>query len=382
MTNRRDFLKLAGLAGGAVLVPSVIKSCSYPESPASKAIKGLGRGLKLTYRPFELQMIHVFTVAGSSRTTTQVMLAEIEFEGVTGYGESSMPPYLGESSESVSRFLEKVDLSQFTNPFLIDDILAYVDAVEPGNPAAKTCIDIALHDLVGKLMQQPWFRIWGLNPDDTPDTSFTIGIDTPEIVKQKTLEAEPYNILKVKMGYDTDKAMIKAIREVTQKPVCVDVNQGWKDKHHALDMIYWLKEHGVVFVEQPMPIEAWDDMAWLTQHAPLPTIADESVQGVEDVKKTYQVFDGINIKLMKARGMRGAHQMATIAKGLNMKVMLGCMVESSCAISAAAQLSPVAQWCDLDGNLLISNDIFTGMKIVNGKVTLSDMPGIGAVPIS
>jgi L-alanine-DL-glutamate epimerase-like enolase superfamily enzyme len=200
-------------------------------------------------------------------------------------------------------------------------------------------------------------------------------------VARKSREAASSSILKVKLGRGTDKEIINAIRTVTAKPLYVDVNQGWTDKHEALDMIHWLKGQGVVLVEQPMPAGAVEEMAWLTQHSPLPTVADEAVQVVADVKKMAGVYSGINIKLMKCGGMRAALKMAAIARGLDLEVMLGCMVETSCAVSAAAQLSPLAKWCDLDGNLLITNDVFDGMKIVDGKVTLSERPGIGAVPL-
>ncbi|HNW52438.1 MAG TPA: dipeptide epimerase, partial [Prolixibacteraceae bacterium] len=327
--------------------------------------------------PYNLDLRHVFTLANSSRKSTPDVLTCLKVEGVAGYGEASMPPYLGESVETAIRFLSSLDLGQFNDPFQMDDILQYVDAIAPGNCAAKAAIDIALHDLTGKLMKQPWYKIWGFDPADTPSTSFTIGIDTPEVVRQKVAEAASYKILKVKLGRETDREMIETIRSATDKSICVDVNQGWTDRVQALEMIHWLKEKGVVFVEQPMPKTAIDDMAWLTQNSPLPTIGDESVQRLPDVIKTHGVYNGINIKLMKCTGMREGHQMLTLARSLGMKVMIGCMTETSCAISAAAQLAPKADWADLDGNLLIANDPYTGMRIVDGKVTLIDRPGIG-----
>ena len=347
-----------------------------PGNP-SRSSGGGGKTLKLFFEPYVLQLKHTFTLANSSRTTTPVMLTRIEYEGFTGYGEASMPPYLGESHQTATAFLSKVDLTRFSDPFRMEEILEYVDRIAPGNPAAKASVDIALHDLTGKIMKQPWYKIWGLSAEKTPDTSFTIGMDTAEVVRQKTLEAAPYKILKVKLGRDTDKMMIKTIRSVTRVPLCVDINQGWTDRKKALEMIYWLKEQGVVFVEQPMPRDRPDDNAWLTQHSPLPVIGDEAIQGLNDLIDAYQVYSGVNIKLMKCTGMREAREMVTLARAQQMKVMLGCMTETSCAISAAAQLSPMADWADLDGNLLIGNDLFDGMKIVNGKVTLFDRPGIG-----
>jgi L-alanine-DL-glutamate epimerase-like enolase superfamily enzyme len=309
------------------------------------------------------------------------MLTEIEYENIVGYGEASMPPYLGESHQTADLFLKKVDLTKFASPFLMEDILAYVDRLAPGNYAAKASVDIALHDLVGKLMKQPWFRIWGLNPESTPNTSFTIGIDKPEVVKEKVREASPYKILKVKLGQGNDKEMIRAVRSVTNTLICVDVNQGWTDRKMALEMTQWLKEHGVVFVEQPMPKTAVDDTAWLTQNSPLPIIADEAIQTIGDFKKVQGVYSGINIKLMKCGGLNAAYKMIAMARALDMKVMIGCMTETSCAVTAAAQLSPLVDWADLDGNLLISNDIFEGIVIKDGKIILQDRPGIGILKI-
>lgn len=333
--------------------------------------------MRLSYRPYELQLRHTFTVAGSSRNTTPVVLTEIQYEGFTGYGEASMPPYLGESQESVISFLKKVDLEQFRDPFMLDDILAYVDSIEEGNRAAKACVDIALHDLMGKLVNQPLYRLWGINPQNTPMTSFTIGIDTPEVVRRKTEEAERFRILKVKLGGGNDREMIQTVRAVTDVPLYVDVNQGWKDKQEALDMVHWLAEQGVEMVEQPLPKEAVDDMAWLTANSPLPIMADEAFQRLKDVAAFKGIYSGINIKLMKSTGLREAHKMITVARALDMKVMIGCMTETSCAVSAAAQLSPLVDWADLDGNLLISNDVYKGMEVIDGKVTLSEHPGIG-----
>jgi L-alanine-DL-glutamate epimerase-like enolase superfamily enzyme len=373
MNNRRDFIRttgltaLAGLTGMETLFAATKK----------KSGKTSGKGLVLRFIPYELQLRHAFNLANSSRKTTPDVLTSIEFEGVTGYGEASMPPYLGESIASATKFLSSLNLSQFNDPFQMDDILKYVDSVMPGNCAAKASVDIALHDLVGKLMGQPWYKIWGFDPADTPNTSFTIGIDTPEVVRQKTEEAKPYKILKVKLGQATDKEMIETIRSVTSVPMCVDVNQGWTDKNKALEMIHWLKEKDIVFVEQPMPKTAIDDIAWLTEHSPLPIIGDESVQRLPDVMKAKGVYNGINIKLMKCTGIREAHQMLTLARALDLKVMIGCMTETSCAVSAAAQLSPKVDWADLDGNLLISNDPYSGVKVVDGKITLIDQPGIG-----
>jgi L-alanine-DL-glutamate epimerase-like enolase superfamily enzyme len=319
----------------------------------------------------------VFTVAVHSRSTTPVMLTEIEYEGIKGYGEASMPPYLGESQETATAFLSKVNLEQFDDPFEMEKILDYVDSIAEKNTAAKASVDIALHDLVGKLMNQPWYKIWGYDKTKTPYTTFTIGIDTPDVVRQKVKEAAEFKLLKVKLGKDNDKEMIETIRSVTDVPLTADANQGWKDKEYAIDMINWLNDKNVLYVEQPMPKEMIDENAWLTQNSPLPVLGDESIQRLTDLIKMKDVYSGVVIKLMKCTGMREANKMLSLARSFNMKVMIGCMTETSCAISAAAQLSPMTDWADLDGALLIKNDPYQGMQVINGKVTLTDYPGIG-----
>lgn len=381
--NRRQFLRTAALGtlGSGLLLDGALAS-DKPSMFAINRIAGHGAKMKLSFRPYELTLKHVFTVATYSRTTTPGVQVEIAYDGIVGYGEASMPPYLGESIDSVMAFLRKVDLSQFDDPFQLEDILEYVDGVMPGNTAAKASVDIALHDLVGKLLNAPWYKIWGLDKEKAPSTTFTIGIDTPDVVRKKTEEvAEQFNILKVKLGRDNDKEMIETIRSVSNLPIAIDANQGWKDKHYALDMIHWLKEKGIVMIEQPMPKEQLDDIAWVTQHSPLPIFADESLQRLSDVVGLSGAFTGINIKLMKCTGMREAWKMLTVARALGMKVMVGCMTETSCAVSAAAQFSPAVDFADLDGSLLISNDIFKGMEVVKGKITLNDLPGIGVTKL-
>ena len=388
--NRREFLKMAGLAAvGAGLVVGCHGRRTVPgpetgvEPLPEEPPKKVGpHHMELSFYPYELQLQHTFTVSSYSRNTTPGVQVEINYEGYTGYGEASMPPYLGQSVDSVTAFLKQVNLKQFGDPFCLEDILGYVDSLSPGDSAAKAAIDIALHDLVGKMLGAPWYKIWGYDPAKAPSTTFTIGIDTPEVVREKTLEcADRFNILKVKVGLDTDKEMIETIRSVTDLPLAVDANQGWRDRFKALDMIYWLREHGVVMVEQPLPVGSIDDQAWLNERSPLPLFADESIQRLVDVPSMQGLFSGINIKLMKCTGLREAHKMVDLARGLGMRVMLGCMTETSCAVSAAAQLSPAVDFADLDGNLLISNDLFSGVTVVDGKLTLPSTPGIGVTRI-
>jgi len=374
--SRRNFIRNSTLATGALLVPAG----PWLQAQGGKTVQGRAR-MVLRFRPYTLQLRHVFTVAVNSRTTTPVVLTEIEYDGVVGYGEASMPPYLGESHDTATAFLGKVDLSGFANPFELETILARIDGIAPGNPAAKAAIDIALHDLVGKILKQPWYNIWGYDPAKAPVTTFTIGIDTPDVVRAKTKEAAEFKVLKIKLGKDTDKAMVEAIRSVTDKPLTGDANQGWTDRQQALDMMFWLKERGFLYVEQPLPKERIDDTAWITERSPLPVIGDEGIQRLTDLSKARGVYSGVNIKLMKSTGMREAHKMLELARGYGMKVMIGCMTETSCGISAASHLSPMVDWADLDGALLIANDIFDGAKVVEGKVVISPRPGIGAIKI-
>lgn len=334
--------------------------------------------IKLSWQPYELQLKYPFTTATYSRTTTPVVLVELEYDGIIGYGEASLPQYLGATQQTVIDFFRRVDLSAFNNPDQIEDILSYIDNIEIGNTAAKAAIDIALHDLAGKIRNKSWHQIWNLNTTDTPNTTYTIGIDSDDVVRKKVAEvADDFKILKVKLGGTNDRQMIESIRSVTNLPLAIDANQGWKDRKEALDSVYWLQEQGVVMIEQPMDKYNLDDNAWLTAHSPLPIYADESIQRLADMERIKGAFSGINIKLMKCTGMHEAWKMISAAPSMGFDVMLGCMTETSCAISAASQLSPAVKFADLDGALLITNDCFSGTKIENGKIVLNDLPGIG-----
>jgi L-alanine-DL-glutamate epimerase-like enolase superfamily enzyme len=371
--GRRDFLKHALVAGAALAV--------RPSPLFSSATSSTVNTMKFRYYPYTLELKHTFTLATSSRTTTPVMMVEVEHDGIVGYGEASMPPYLGESHETVHAFLSRVDFEKYKDPFLLEDILRDIDAIAPGNHAAKAAVDIALHDWLGKKMGYAWYQIWGLDPAKTPVTTFTIGIDTKEIVRKKVEEAAMFKVLKVKVGRENDKEMITTIREATDRPLRVDANQGWKDKHHALEMIEWLATQNVELVEQPMPKEMVEEHAWLKERSPLPIIADESVARLSDVRGAYGAYHGINVKLMKCTGMSEAYNMILLARALEMKVMLGCMTETSCAISAATQLSPLVDYADLDGAALIKNDLFMGASIVDGKMVMPHGPGIGVTKL-
>lgn len=377
--NRRNFLRTS-LAGAAVAGIAPLSLPAFGQTVRNAERSGR---LCLSFEPYELKLRHSFNLASSQRTTTPDVQIRIDYDGLTGYGEASMPPYLGETVESVCSFLSRLQLDQFADPFAIEEIHDYMDSVAPDNRAAKAAVDIALHDLAGKIMGQPWYKIWGLNPAKAPATSYTVSYDAdPAEMQAKIEEAAPYKVIKLKMGLGHDKETVEALRRHCEAPICVDVNQGWTDREQALEMCHWLNEHGCLFVEQPMPVGMIDDAAWLRERSPLPIIADEFVRRLPDVRRAVQAYDGINIKLMKSTGLHEAYQMAVLARGLGMKVMLGCMTETSCAVTAAAQLSPMADWADLDGNLLIANDCFDGLKIVDGMITLPDRPGIGVIPIA
>src|SRR5882757_41422 len=204
--------------------------------------------MRLRHYPYTLELAHAFNIANYSRTTTPAVLVELEQDGITGYGEAAMPPYLGESQESAAKFLNLFDAASVRDPFQLEEILPAIDALAAGNTAAKAAVDIALHDWVGKKLGAPWYRIWGLDPAKAPVTSFTIGIDAPDVVRQKTRDASIYKIIKVKLGRDevTDRAMIEAIRSETDTPITVDANQGWRDREAALAMIEWLATRNVL----------------------------------------------------------------------------------------------------------------------------------------
>ena len=333
--------------------------------------------MKLTYQPFELELKHPFTIAKFSRTSTPLMLLQLSHEGYTGYGEASMVPYMGESQQSAAEFLSKVDISQFKYPFDFGAIIHYLDSIAPGNPAIKAAVDIALHDLDGKIRQQPCWQLLGSNPVKMPVTSFTVGIDKPEILIEKLKEAKGCKVIKVKLGRDSDKELIQAIRSVTDAPLYVDANQGWTDLEESLDMTYWLHEHGVVLIEQPMSKTDPDRNAWLTERSPIPIIGDEAVQRLPDVEMAKGIYHGINVKLMKSAGMYEAHQMILKARKFGLKVMIGCMSETSCATLAAAALAPQCDWADLDGPLLTTNNPFKMPEFRDGKWVLGEEYGLG-----
>jgi L-alanine-DL-glutamate epimerase-like enolase superfamily enzyme len=335
--------------------------------------------MRLSLKRYDLRLKHPFTIARSSREVNPVVVAAIEHGGIVGYGEASPSERYDETVETVEAFLTGIDFSRYDDPFQLETILDDVERIQPGHTAAKASIDLALHDWIGKKLGVPLYRYWGLDKHKTPLTSFTIGIDRAEVIEQKVREAEEYPILKIKLGGDNDEEIMRTIRRITKKTLRVDANEGWKQRELAVEKIKWLEQEGVEFVEQPMPASDLAGTAWVRERVSLPLIADENSIRLQDVPALQAAFDGINIKLMKCTGLREAMRMIATARACGMKVMVGCMIESSVGITAAAQCSPLIDYADLDGHVLISNDPFDGVTIVDGKLELPDRPGIGAI---
>jgi L-Ala-D/L-Glu epimerase len=337
------------------------------------------------FHPYPLTLRHRFTLASGSRTTTPCVLVEIASDGVTGLGEASMPPALGETAESAMDFLSGVQQLLPDNSTEIvsggieglDGLLGRVDRLAAGHHAAKAAVDIALHDWLGKMIGRPCHVLWRIRPEPMPLTSYTIGIGDPGFVRDRVNEASGFHILKVKLGGGNDMEMIETIRAMTDLPIRVDANQGWTDREGAAALVEWLGRKGIELVEQPFARSRVDDTAWLRSRSPVPLVADESVTRLADLPGVAGVFDGVNIKLMKCTGLAEAYRMIGEARRLGLRVMLGCMTETSCGISAAAQLAPLVDWTDLDGALLISNDPFEGATIRNGRVMMPSGNGIG-----
>ncbi|MCL4551152.1 MAG: dipeptide epimerase [Bacteroidetes bacterium] len=343
--------------------------------------------MKISYAKYSLELKHQFTISFSTRKFTPIVIIRLEQDGIFGYGEASLPPYLPEDQESVVRFLSKVELHDLKNYDDLIDNLENINKISPadqtrlalGDPrrTAKASVDIALHDLLGKIQNRSCSKIYNLHFAQLPLTSFTIGIDNEDVIKQKVSEADEFKILKIKLGTDNDKQIINMIRQLTDKPLYVDANQGWDKKEKALEMIEWLSKQNVVLVEQPMPKTNFSDTKWLTANSPLPVIADESFQRLDDLERVKETFSGINVKLMKCTGIREAYKIIMKAKECDLKIMLGCMTETSCGISAAIQLASLADFADLDGNQLIKNDPFATQTVQDGRLIASTRPGLG-----
>ncbi|MDI1355910.1 MAG: dipeptide epimerase [bacterium] len=329
-----------------------------------------------------MEFKHPFGVSSNIRKETPCVFIKIEAENRIGYGEACLPIYLGEKVEETLLFFKKSkELFRNYDPTLpLNFFLNEVDRLATGHHAAKAAIDIALHDLYGKILNKTYSQMMGIPKSKPRATSFTIGIDKEELMEQKIKEADAFSILKIKAGTTQDKELITRIRKFSDKPLYVDVNQGWKEKEFVLEMIHWMSEQNVLLIEQPMATDRIDDMAWVTEQSPIPTIADESAKRLSDLEHLEEVFSGINIKLMKCTGLREAVRMINFCKRKDLKIMLGCMAESSCATTAMAQLMQFADFVDLDAPQLYTNDPFIGLKYDKGRVVLNDLPGLGIAP--
>lgn len=333
--------------------------------------------MKISYSAFELELKHAFTISRFSRNSTPLLLLEIEHDGFTGYGEASMVPYMGENVKSARDFMAKVDLNWLKFPFNFDEVIQYLDKISSGNPNIKAAVDIALHDLFCKIKGIPCYQYFKSDPEKMPETAFTVGIDSPEIVLEKLADGSQCHVIKVKLGRDNDKELIRTIRSATDKPLFVDANQGWTDRNQGLEMVHFLAENGTILIEQPMAKDDLDSNAWITERSPIAIIGDEAVQRFEDVEKAKGVYHGINMKLMKSAGMHEGFKMIKKARELDMKVMIGSMSETSCAILAAAALAPLCDYADLDGPFLTINNPYKRPDFEDGKWVLTDDPGLG-----
>ncbi len=362
--NRRKFLMTAPAAVGA--------SALAAPAPGTAA---------LTSKIVRLNLQHTWTTTMSSSQFRDTLHTTYTRGGITGHGEGAPIVRYHEDAAGAQKAVESVrDLLLSADPMQFAKVMAEVFKRIPGEWAGKAAIDIALMDWVGKKLGIPLYTYFGLDPKDTPLTTFSIGIDTPEITKQKTLEAADYPVLKVKVGLATDEPTIEAVRSVTKKPIRVDANEGWKDKEEAVRKINWLEKMGVEFIEQPMPAEMFEENKWVRSKVHIPVIADEACQRASDIPKLKEAYDGVNVKLDKSGGILEAYRMIMIAKSLGMKTMLGCMISSSVTVTAAAHLSPLVDYADLDGNLLISNDPFHGVRVEKGKLILPKGAGLGLTP--
>lgn len=368
--NRRELLKSAGLAAAAAALP--LEAIAGTTSPT------INGSAEIVAEVTRLQLRHMWTTTMSSSAYRDTLQVRYTREGVTGVGEGApIVRYKENAAEGKQVVDSQREFLSSADPWTFEKLNAELFQRVQGAWAAKAAIDVALLDWIGKKLNVPLYRMFGLDPADAPITTFSIGIDTPEVTRQKTLEAKEFPILKIKVGLQTDEATIAAVRSVTDKPLRVDANEGWTNREEAVRKINWLATQGVQFVEQPMPADRLDDIRWVRERVKLPLIGDESCQHASDIPKLVGVFDGVNVKLDKAGGIQEALRMIYVAKSLGLKTMLGCMVSTSVSVTAAAQISPLVDYADLDGNLLIANDPYVGVKVNQGKLILPSGPGLG-----
>jgi L-alanine-DL-glutamate epimerase-like enolase superfamily enzyme len=370
MMNRRDLFKAAGAVGVGAAMPVALYAAETPATGGNAVVK---TELK------RLMLRHTWTTTMSSSAYRDTVHLQYQREGITGYGEGAPIVRYKEYPEQAKLALDAITGKiESGDPREFDKFLAEVrHALGDHQHAAMAAVDIAVCDWLGKKLGIPLYQYFGLDPADAPVTTFSIGIDTPEITRQKTREAADFPVLKVKVGLQNDEETIAAVRSVTNKPLRVDANEGWTDKEEAIRKINWLEAQGVELIEQPMPAHMFEETKYVRSKVHIPVIADEACTDASLIPHLKEAYDGVNVKLDKSGGVMEAYRWIKFARAMNMKVMLGCMVSSSCTVTAAAHLSPLVDYPDLDGNLLISNDPYEGVKVRNGKLILPSGPGLG-----
>ncbi|UCF79722.1 MAG: dipeptide epimerase [Candidatus Eiseniibacteriota bacterium] len=332
--------------------------------------------MHFSFEPLTLRTRHVFAISRGAADTFGGAVVRIEDGGLVGLGEAAPSPFYGETQATVLAAIELLKKEIPEDPFQLEELAQQMNRTLGRNPAAKAAIDIALHDLVCKKLGVPLHSFLGFSADKTPCTSFTIGIDDVETMKQRAIEATDFSVLKIKVGTDRDERVLEAIRSVTDMTLRVDANCAWSPRE-AVQRISALEKFDIEFVEQPIPPGDPGAMRFVRENVSVPLIADESVETSSDIRALVGAVDGINIKLMKCGGVREALKMIHVARATGMKVMLGCMVESSIGISAAAHLSPGVDYADLDGNLLLATDPYVGVQVKQGRLVLPSEPGLG-----
>jgi L-Ala-D/L-Glu epimerase len=332
--------------------------------------------LHIDAEPIDLNLTTPFRISRGVQDTASNVIVQVQYNEHVGYGEAAPDEYYGENQETVLSCISTFAGNLGDDPFVIEDIMSALEQLIRFHPAAKAAVDMALYDLVGKILHVPLYKLLGLNPAHTPHTSFTLGIDSPENMAKKALLAHDYPILKVKVGTNDDIAMLAAIREVSPATIRVDANTAWTPKE-AIKMINALAPYGIEFVEQPIAPHDLEGLRLIRENVPVPIIADESCVTIDDIPRLAGCVDGVNFKLMKSNGITNVLKMIHVARAHNLRVMIGCMIESSLAITAAAHLTPLVDYADLDGHLLINNDPYEGVRVVNGKLLLPETPGLG-----
>lgn len=373
-TTRRGLL--GGLAA-PFLLPASFLSAATSAATLEKKPK-TPPGVALDFRPLELKLTHTWTIARGSSDSKKNGLLSVTAEGVTGYGEAAANKRYGQSWESAEAAFAKVKQAvDGLSPWEHLTWLVRAEHAAGGDSEVVAALDMALWDWKGKKLGAPVHRLLGMPTHRMSQTTFSIGIDTAEVMKEKVKEAERYPLLKVKVGLDNDEENVTAIRSVTKKPIRVDANEGWKTPEEALRKIAWLKSMDIEFVEQPLPAAQNADMKAVKAGSVLPLVADESVLHPADIPPLVGLFDGINVKLAKCGGITRAVELAALGRVLGFELMLGCMIESSLGIAAAVAVAPLYRWLDIDGNLLISNDPWKGLTFADGRWALPEGPGLG-----